>query len=71
MWDSFGRDVIREISKTASKVGKKIGFTSSSSSGLDTNKSFFDGVMDKFKEHTQLIVPGKQAAYLCIDQFIT
>lgn len=62
MWDSLGRDVIGGISRTVGSVGGTIGsfgFTSVSSSGLDTDKSFFDGAIDKFKEHTKLIVPGK------------
>lgn len=60
--DFFGRDVLRKITQTASKIGEKIGFSSSNTtSGLDVNKTFFGGVVDKFKDNVKAIYPGKSS----------
>lgn len=58
--DFFGRDVARKLISVVGDVDQKIrSHTSKVTGGLDANKGFFDGVLEKFKDRVRAIYPGK------------
>lgn len=62
--DFFGRDVARKLISVVGNVDQKIrSHTSKVTGGLDANKGFFDGVLEKFKDRVRAIYPGKYEYY--------